>query len=743
MNIQAKIIVPVFATMILLVAFIFVFVTTYTTNMANDLSDARILGAAQTARAHLAGLEVQSRVVATAVSSNPYFISLFLERNMDEMLVFLRGQKELFGLDGIVVTDADASVLLRSHDPGRYGDFADDSPGIRRALRGEHNSLFISNPSFPVGLSSVVPIYCPQHGQVIGSVAANHNLTDYSYADEFAAMFNAEVAFFAGRVPVAYSFRNAYGQRYFGRGAPPPVATAVLELGLEMSTHEEFHGEAFHIFLFPLPGEPGDHAVGMFFIGFSREDVNASLARMQILVVHIGVFSLIVTLTFLLFTLLRFLRPLDALTRNVLELSDDYSESATLYGGNRKDEVGELSRNISQMRTKLMTLTQSAQAASESKGHFLSNMSHEIRTPMNAISNMVVIGSSAPEAHKKQYALDKIGTASSHLLGVINDVLDISKIEAKKFELHRSTFNFRQVVEETIEVVRYPANEKNLQLALTIAPGVPRYVMGDTQRFVQVLTNLLSNAIKFTPPEGKIGVNISVGSETDESVLIVTNVADTGIGMTREQQRRVFNLFEQAEASTARNYGGTGLGLTISKQIAVLMGGDIAVRSETGVGSTFTLTTRFALANEDSYSLLEEARIANIEDATFEGKTALLAEDIDINREVVQALLADTRLHIECAHDGAQAVEMYKTNPARYDLIFMDVQMPIMNGYEATRQIRAAQPPGVHIPVIAMTANVFREEVEKCLDAGMDDHIGKPIDRAVVVEKLVRWLVRP
>ncbi|MCL2804413.1 MAG: ATP-binding protein [Treponema sp.] len=389
---------------------------------------------------------------------------------------------------------------------------------------------------------------------------------------------------------------------------------------------------------------------------------------------------------------------------------------------------------------------QEAEAESRAKSTFLANMSHEMRTPMNAIIGMTTIGKKSGDIEQKNHALNKIGDASSHLLGVINDVLDMAKIEANKLELSPVEYSFEQMVQKVLTIVNFRIDEKHLRLIINIDNNVPRSLIGDEQRLIQVITNLLSNAVKFTPEKGEIRLE----AYYNNSELRI-EVTDSGIGISPENHEKLFYAFEQAETGTSRQYGGTGLGLPISKCIIELMGGRIWVESELGKGAKFIFTVktqRGANENLDTENKINDNNAVSI--GQFKGKRLLIAEDIEINREILIALLKETELVIDCAENGKEALEMVEAswgNPsAEYDIIFMDVQMPLMNGHEATRHIRAfetkQEETGRHrrIPIIALTANVFKSDIEECLAAGMDDHLGKPLDIDKVIEKLRIYL---
>jgi len=525
-----------------------------------------------------------------------------------------------------------------------------------------------------------------------------------------------------------------------------------------------------------------------------------------------------------------------------------------------------------------------AMEASRAKSEFLSNMSHEIRTPLNAITGMTTIGRNAKDMERKDYALEKIEDASTHLLSVINDVLDMSKIEANMLQLSPGEFSFEKMLQKVVAVINFRVEEKRQKFFVNIDNKIPQNLIADDQRLAQVITNLLSNAIKFTPEEGSIILNANLIKEEKDLCTIQVSVSDTGIGISEEQQKRLFSSFQQAESSTTRKYGGTGLGLAISKNIVEMMGGTIWIESEPGKGSTFNftiqatrgvqgrqmrlpeadlnnvnimavdddpdiltyfldITQRYGVSCETATSgekalelvdkkdgpqiyfvdwkmptmdgiqlareikarnpensvvimisavewstIAEEAKAAgvdkflskplfpsNITDVIneclgvdkrqvektkaadivgiFAGRHVLLVEDVEINREIVQALLEPTQLEIECAENGVEAVRLFIEAPHKYDIIFMDVQMPEMDGYEATRRIRAVEAElkkknsensGMgfrrRIPIIAMTANVFKEDIEKCFASGMDSHVGKPLDFDEVMNRLHSYL---
>jgi signal transduction histidine kinase len=399
-----------------------------------------------------------------------------------------------------------------------------------------------------------------------------------------------------------------------------------------------------------------------------------------------------------------------------------------------------------------------AKKASQAKGDFLANMSHEMRTPMNAIIGMTAIGKAARDIEKKEYCLGKIEEASTHLLGVINDILDMSKIEANKFELSIEEFEFEKMIQKVSNVINFRVEEKHQIFTIAIDKDIPPSLIGDDLRLSQVIANLLSNAVKFTPDQGVIKLEAVLekasgakGMDGEDGICTIRiSVTDSGIGISPEQQARLFSSFQQADSSTSRKFGGTGLGLAISKRIVEMMEGFIWVDSKPGKGSVFTFTVPLkvgkAVADKDDTGTGENSIGQNAGSETevqdnFAGYRILLAEDVEINREIVLTLLEPTKVSVECAENGELAVRIFNASPDAFDMIFMDIQMPLMDGYEAARVIRASVASNAKtIPIIAMTANVFKEDIAKCFEAGMNGHVGKPLDFEDVLVQLRKYL---
>jgi len=402
----------------------------------------------------------------------------------------------------------------------------------------------------------------------------------------------------------------------------------------------------------------------------------------------------------------------------------------------------ELIRSLRKTSEKLEEALVQARAASKAKSDFLSNMSHEMRTPLNAVIGMATIGKANDDLSSKHLALGRIADASSHLLGVINDVLDMAKIEADKLELTLAPFRFSSMINKMLSIAGFRVDEKKQLLSIYIDEKIPEVIIGDEQRLTQVVTNILTNAIKFTPDEGSIRVDAILEDETEDYCTLRIEVTDTGIGISPEQQSKVFEAFEQVDGGISRDYGGTGLGLVICKRIIELMGGKIWIESEVGEGARFIFTANVLrgsieeISSEFVEGFVNSASLFG-ERENFVGKRLLIVEDIELNREIVIAMLENTGIIIDYAENGKKALDKIAEFDGEYDIVFMDMQMPQMDGLEATRRIRALGTEYTsNLPIVAMTANVFSDDIDACLRAGMNEHLGKPLEFDKIMEVL-------
>ncbi len=399
----------------------------------------------------------------------------------------------------------------------------------------------------------------------------------------------------------------------------------------------------------------------------------------------------------------------------------------------------QLERRVEERTAALSIAKEAAEAANRAKSTFLANMSHELRTPMNAILGMTDLALRRATDERQRDQLGKVVHASQHLLSVINDILDLSRIEAERLVLERTVFRLGDVLANLRGLVDEKAREKDLTLDIDIAPELAALpVSGDPLRLGQILLNLVGNAIKFTPA-GSVRVSVTAADLAARRLVLHFTVRDSGIGISAADRGRLFNAFVQADGSTTRRYGGSGLGLAISLRLARMMGGDITVDSTPGVGSTFCLTA--CLDKAETKGAAESASQSPAVDvalrARHTGRRILLVEDDPTNQEVARELLQTVGLVVEVADDGEAAVAMASRN--HYDLILMDMLMPRLNGIDATRAIRVL-PGGGQLPILAMTANAFNEDRQRCLDAGMNDHIAKPVQPSILFARVLHWL---
>ena len=424
---------------------------------------------------------------------------------------------------------------------------------------------------------------------------------------------------------------------------------------------------------------------------------------------------------------------------NLIKEKPDFSKKMI---PKRDDEIGMLIHGFNRLQSRLERdfirlnrLKLKAEETSKLKSEFLANMSHEIRTPINGIVGMSYLVLQTNLTTKQRNYITKIENSAKSLLSIINDILDLSKIESGKLIIDKVEFNLDKLIENTLDLIKFQARKKEIDIKIEYERDIPRELYGDSLRVSQILNNLFSNAVKFTQNGGKITLSVSRIAK-DRFKFIVK---DTGIGLTKEEQQKIFRAFSQADGSTTRDYGGTGLGLTISKQLVELMSGKIWVESEYGVGSSFIFEIELKEAREKRENIkyiepIDRDKKLKYNINMLRGCRILLVDDNEINQEIVMGLLENSKIELDIVSNGREAIERFKPNI--YTLILMDIQMPIMDGYEATKIIREKDRD---IPIIAITANAMKDDIAKSLKYGMNSHINKPISVEELYETILKY----
>ncbi|MCU0450886.1 MAG: ATP-binding protein [Bernardetiaceae bacterium] len=503
----------------------------------------------------------------------------------------------------------------------------------------------------------------------------------------------------------------------------------------------------------PIIGLTNQKQVGILCLKVDSDYANQRLGRyLQVVVVVFATAIVLVTLVTW-FLQKAITRPVVRLTKAANQISTS-QEIIPTEMVDRKDELGQLANSFSQMlgrlreqQEALTTAKDLAEASAKAKQEFMANMSHEIRTPMTAVLGMTDLLLEKDPSAEQTRLLQAMKSSADQLMALLNDILDFTKIESGKLTFEQRVINLNLVLQNMLVSNQVRAERKGLQVLLDVAPEVPNYFLGDPLRLSQILLNLFSNAVKFTDA-GHVTTRVRLLATDETTVRIQFAIEDSGIGIDADKLGPIFSSFTQASSETTRKYGGTGLGLSISKQLVEAQGGQISVESRRGVGSTFSFWLPFTRISEHSAEahrtetprqLTNPLVFAQPEQALTQRKgRILLVEDNDFNIMLVVGLLVKWGYEVETATNGRLGVNALRENPSRYDVVLMDVQMPEMDGYQATKAIR--DELNNPVPIIAMTASALQGDVQKCLAMGMNDFVSKPFDKKVLAEKLARYV---
>ena len=800
-SMKVKITVPVIAVLAILVVFILFHVFTSVQNFADRRSDERLSGAYQSVRAYLNRVRDYNLMTSRVVSGDA-FITRFVQYWNDEiylstdrpfLLAYLNIMKGELEISAIIITDQNGNVIARSHEPHHYGDSGFDSPLINAAHNyGIASTSYFSTETLPMALYSSSPIF-DITGNLIGTASTAIKLDRY-FVDNIGTVFNAQVTVFLGVTSVASTIYLEPGVRAVGTTAAPHIAQTVFEEGLPLTLKLTLFGEPYQAYYFPLL-DWYDNPLGMFFIGFSiAETINDTDELLRNLII-ICVIALLIAAAMVLFIINRSANKVSRLAKIVKEITNGHTDVDKSNIQISNDEVGVLASDvfmlvdvinelsaimddmahgkmpeelddennpihaagamlnidgIKQLIENTKRQAAAAENANRAKSEFLSAMSHEIRTPMNAILGIteMLLQDSSVE-NELRNSIEKIYVAGDMLLGIINDILDLSKIETGKIEIVTGKYEIASLVSDTAQLNIVRIGSKSIEFEVSVDESMPLHMVGDEMRVKQILNNILSNAFKYTS-EGSVKLTVGAEHSDDDKVILIISVSDTGQGMTKEQLDRLFDEYARFNLTENRYIEGAGLGMAITKRLLDVMDGTIAIESERKKGSTFTVRipqgkTGTEIIGAELSESLKRFRIENrslmkrvqIKREHMPYGKVLIVDDVDTNIFVARGLLAPYGLQIDSVDGGFRAIDLVEAGD-RYDIIFMDHMMPELDGIETTKRLREMGYTG---SIVALTANAVAGQANLFLESGFDDFISKTIDIRqlnIVLNKLVR-----
>jgi signal transduction histidine kinase/CheY-like chemotaxis protein len=694
---------------------------------------------------YLKECERDSTAAAVSVSRFPDVIKAVKDRDTSELIRILTPLIELFDVTYFTLTDENGTALARTYEPFRYGDLIDYIQNIKDALNGKVSMYYEPGPLVLISIHTGAPIY-DEGGRLIGAVSAGVRLDENESLDRLKELFNADFSIFLGENRIATTLMKD-GKRLDGAPENSDILKSIIEEKHSLYGNSVVFGESFSTFWQPLVNSQ-DEVFAVLAVGVSNAELERVTNGIIISSILIGLFGLAVSIIVLLYIITKITKPIKELVNLVSDVTQG-NVNASIGRTYSNDEIGSLIsdvyllidayKQVKNYEIKLRETVKKAEAASVAKSAFLANMSHEIRTPMNSIIGFNELAMDDNISLKTRDYLEKIQINAEWLLQIINDVLDISKVESGKIELEHIPFDLHDIFSHCRTVIMPKAIEKGINLHFYAEPSVGKKMMGDPTRLRQILTNLLSNAIKFTNT-GFIKLTSSIEYLSDNRITVYFEVRDSGIGMTAEQISRIFEPFVQADSSTTRKYGGTGLGLSITKSLIELMGGKLIVESIPNLGSKFAFFAVFDTINLPYEMPIPENVNVKLEKPVFNADI-LVCEDNAMNQLVIRESLERIGINAVIANNGFEGIDIVskrieeKVKP--FDLIFMDIQMPVMDGLETASKIEMLH---TGTPIIAMTANIMYEEMEIYKQSGIPDYISKPFTSQELWRCLLKYL---
>jgi len=736
-SLKSKIIFPS-VVILLFLAFIMTFYSSFVFfRFSTALNNEIITVTSYNLGSYLEKYEHNSKTAAFSAAHLPDLISAVSERSTEKTFKALDDMVEFFDVSYFTVTDKDGYVLARTHEPSRYGDLIASMQNIEDALNGKVSTYYESGPFISLSVHTGAPVY-DSSGGLIGVISAGVRLDKNESVDKLKQHFNADFSVFLGKTRIATTImRN--GERITGTQSGFDLPPDAFENGFAHFDYLDVMGESYSAFLHPIVNSKNE-IFAMIAVGVSNSQLLGERNRLIINNAIICVVGLIVSFLILFHIISKLTKPINKLAALVADVTQGSLNIKGEKQENVPDEISSLSSDVVSLVEQLRDSANKAQMASITKSVFLANMSHEIRTPMNSIMGFSELALDDDIPQKTREYLIKILENTEGLLQIINDILDISKVESGKMDLEKIPFNIHELFTSCRTLVMPKAVEKGIMLHFFAEPSIGKMLLGDPTRMRQILVNLLSNAVKFTNT-GTVNLYAEIKNMSENTVTMEFEVKDSGIGMTSEQIEKIFDPFTQAETGTTRQYGGTGLGLSITRNILELMGSSLLVESTPGLGSKFSFSLTFDTIDATEDDLYHKKVLLNeLEKPVFSGEV-LLCEDNPMNQQVICEHLTRIGLKTTVAWNGRIGFDMVRrrilSEKKQFDLIFMDIHMPVMDGIQAAKKIREADD---NVPIIAMTANVMSDERTNYMNSGMLDCICKPFTSKELWHCLLKYL---
>ena len=658
---------------------------------------------------------------ATYMSHNPDVLNAIRNKDTKETLRLFNTALDVFHINYFTITDYEGNVIARTHEPDNFGDSIAKQINVINALNGEVSSFFEPGVYVRVSVRTGAPVY-DTDGSIIGVIIAGVRFDSQEVVEELSQLFNSEVSIFFGDIRIATTLIHNK-ELAIGTALSPDVAKVLFEDKMEYTGEKQIFDTEYIVHYKPIINSKGE-AFAAIFIGISSEELRAEVNIILLQIIFISIAGIII-ISILTFSMVKLRRTEQLIENQLTELNQMYEEEKKLMAD--------------------------LEAANKAKSEFLATMSHEIRTPLNAILGIadIQIMDDTLSSNTKD-ALRKIYSSGDMLLGIINDILDLSKIESGKLELVTGVYEMASLISDTAQINMMRIGSKPIEFELQISEETPSALSGDELRIKQILNNVLSNAFKYTR-EGTVKLSVNIEDSGDDStVIMVFSVKDTGQGMTKEQIDKLFDEYTRFNTEANRTTEGIGLGMNITRNLIDMMKGNISVESEPGKGSVFTIRlpqgkVGTSVLGPDMVDNLHKFRTSFysqtkrshiIRDPMPYG-SVLIVDDVETNIYVAKGLLTPYKLKIDSVESGFDAIDRVKAGNI-YDIIFMDHMMPKMDGIEATQKIRSM---GYEYPIVALSANAVVGQEDVFLNNGFNDFISKPIDIRqlnLVLNKLVR-----